>query len=84
MRETSEPAAPWQPGSGDLVALLTPREREVLHLYLQLLNDKKVARCLGLRPQTIRNHLAAIERKLAVHGRAALISLVLSRRNNAE
>jgi len=75
---------PSRNSGGDLLASLTPREREVLQLYLELLNDKRAARFLGLRPQTVRNHLASIEHKLGIRGRESLISLVLSRRSGAE
>ena len=64
--------------SGDLLATLTPREREVLRIYLELLNDKRVAGFLGRRPQTIRNHLASIEHKLGVRSREELVSLAVS------
>ena len=60
---------------GESFALLTDREKEVLKLYLRLLNAKEVARELGTRPQTIRNQLASIERKLGVEGREELARL---------
>lgn len=57
---------------------LTPREREVLALFVTLLNDKKVARHLRTQVQTVKNQLASIEHKLGVGSRNELIALVLS------
>ena len=60
-RQRARPAVNHREKGGDLLSRLTPREQEVLRVYMELLNDKRIARFLGARPQTIRNHLASIE-----------------------
>jgi DNA-binding NarL/FixJ family response regulator len=37
---------------------LTPREREILELYADGTTDKEIAEMLGIRPLTVRNHMA--------------------------
>jgi DNA-binding CsgD family transcriptional regulator len=68
-----------QPLSDGAFAPLTRREREVLQLYLELLNAKKVARRLGTRAQTVRNQLAAIEHKLGLSSREELVAFAVAR-----
>jgi DNA-binding CsgD family transcriptional regulator len=65
------------PCDGELLALLTDREREVLRLYVPSMNAKEVAHRLGTKVQTVRNQLASIEHKLGVEGREALIVFAL-------
>jgi DNA-binding CsgD family transcriptional regulator len=80
-RRQSAPAKtpPLASSDGDaLLATLSAREREVLALYLKLLNPKAVASRLGTRPQTVRNQLASIEHKLGVRSTEELISKLLS------
>ncbi len=62
----------------DLWQLITPREREVLSLYMIHFNDKKVAGVLGTRLQTVRNQLASIQHKLNADCRADLVAKVLA------
>ncbi|MDE1166686.1 MAG: helix-turn-helix transcriptional regulator [Pseudomonas sp.] len=52
---------------------LTVREREVLGLICEGLADKEIAGRLGLAPNTIRNHVATVYSKLAVHSRSEAI-----------
>lgn len=59
-------------------ALLTPREREVLTLWLDGFNDKKVAARLGTKVQTVRNQIASIEHKLGARSREELVALTHS------
>ncbi|MBX9931135.1 MAG: helix-turn-helix transcriptional regulator [Methylobacterium sp.] len=54
-------------------AALTPREREVLNLICQGLADPAIGQRLGLTPNTVRNHVAALYRKLGVHRRGEAI-----------
>jgi DNA-binding CsgD family transcriptional regulator len=80
-KSTNHPPQPNQDSCVDNQALLdklTAREREVLNLFLKLLNDKRVARQLGTRIQTVKNQLASIEHKLGVSSRGELIALALS------
>jgi len=53
--------------------LLSPREKEVVRLFLEELCDKRVARRLGTRPQTVRNQISSIEKKLGVESREELV-----------
>lgn len=52
---------------------LTGRERQVLEFICRGLSDAEIAETLSLSPNTIRNHVAALYRKLHVHRRSALV-----------
>jgi PAS domain S-box-containing protein len=58
--------------AGELVDL-TPRERDVLGLMCQGMDDNGIADYLHLSRNTIRNHVATIYNKLDVHRRGAAI-----------
>lgn len=53
--------------------MITARERQVLELICRGLSDPEIGGILGLSPNTIRNHVAALYRKLHVHRRSALV-----------
>lgn len=53
---------------------LTPREREVLGLICEGLDDKAIAERLSLSGNTVRNHVAAIYAKTGVNRRAAVVA----------
>jgi DNA-binding NarL/FixJ family response regulator len=59
-----------------LLAQLTPRERELLQLLAEGLNDAAMAERLGISPKTVRNHMVNLLDKLGVHSR--LQALVLA------
>lgn len=62
------------PGASQVtLAELTARERDVLGLICEGLADKEVAARLGLAPNTVRNHVAALYSKLDVHSRSEAI-----------
>lgn len=67
-------AAPWLLAvtrgglSGDGEAI-TPREVEVMALLAEGLGNKGIARRMGIREQTVKNHVARIMRKLGLHNR---------------
>ena len=67
-------AAAGQPqdaaASGEDVALLTPRELDVLKLVAQGLSNADIARRLVLSEHTVHRHLANILRKLDLSSRA--------------
>lgn len=52
---------------------LTERERHVLGLVCQGQDDQAMSRTLGLSTNTVRNHIAALYRKIGVNRRAAAI-----------
>ena len=57
--------------SGEAVAVLTPRELDVLKLVAQGLSNTDIARRLVLSEHTVHRHLANILRKLNLSSRAA-------------
>jgi DNA-binding CsgD family transcriptional regulator len=62
-------------GSATLSAVetLTRREKDVLQLLLDGRRVSSIAHALYLSPQTVRNHLKAIFRKLGAHSQAELL-----------
>jgi DNA-binding CsgD family transcriptional regulator len=59
----------------DVLALLTPREREVLS-YLHLgYTNRQIALALSSAPRTVRNQLSSIYAKLGVSGRAEAVAV---------
>lgn len=65
------------PGRGGEAALdtsvMTPREQEVLQIFLRHGEIGAIAERLAISPHTVRNHLKAIYRKLGVHSQAELL-----------
>ncbi len=62
--ETDRRAAP------EVLARLTPRQRDVLELLVKGQSNKEIARSLDLGEGTVKIHLAALFRNLAVRNRA--------------
>ncbi len=65
-----------QPGARDgdgASPTLTVRERQILNLICSGLDDDAIARRLNLSRNTVRNHGAALYRKLGVHKRAEAV-----------
>jgi len=60
-------------GAGPTVAGLTPRQREVLDQLARGLPNKRIARELGLSESTVKVHLLAIYRVLAVRNRTEAV-----------
>ncbi|MBB4665103.1 helix-turn-helix domain-containing protein [Conexibacter arvalis] len=58
------------PGLGEL----TVREREVLGLVAQGLNDAEIAERLVVSPHTVHRHVANVRTKLRLHSRAAAVA----------
>ena len=63
--------APQPEKGGAALDDLTPREREVLGLICQGLDDKTIARRLDVSANTVRNHVARIYAKIGVNRRTA-------------
>ncbi|GAA1011576.1 hypothetical protein Aple_012210 [Acrocarpospora pleiomorpha] len=57
-----------EPGELD-ETLLSPRERQVLHLMAAALTDAQIARRLGLRPATVSKHLHRVYTRLGLRNR---------------
>jgi two-component system response regulator FixJ len=60
------------------LAMLTPREREVLDLLVCGLPTKAIATTLGASPRTIEVHRARVFEKLRAHSLPELVRLVLA------
>jgi DNA-binding CsgD family transcriptional regulator len=54
-------------------SVMTPREQEVLQIFLRHGEIGAIAERLAISPHTVRNHLKAIYRKLGVHSQAELL-----------
>jgi two-component system, NarL family, nitrate/nitrite response regulator NarL len=54
---------------------LTDREAEVLGLLADGLQQKEVARSLGISPKTVSTHVERIHRKLGAHNRMEAVAL---------
>jgi FixJ family two-component response regulator len=57
------------------IAMLTPREREVLELVIRGKNNKQVANVLGSTERTIKAHRHGVMEKLQVQTLAELVSI---------
>jgi len=56
-----------------VVSALTPRQREILDGLAQGLSNKQVARRLGVSPNTVKVHLAALFRTLNANNRTQAV-----------
>lgn len=59
--------------SEDGVDVLSDREREVLGLICEGVSDAEMSKMLRLSPNTVRNHIASLYRKIGVNRRSAAI-----------
>lgn len=66
-------------GCDELLAALTPREREVLFLLVEGAGRKQVAARLQLSANTVRTHLQSLMAKLGVHSTLEVVALTRSR-----
>lgn len=62
-----------RPGARPPAADLSPREREILELICDDLDDAAVARQLGLSRNTVRNHVARLYAKIGVNRRSGAV-----------
>jgi len=63
-----------------LAPSLTGREEEVLRLVALGMSNREIAARLGLRTQTVKNHVRRVYEKLDVHSRLELIGSLRARR----
>ncbi len=56
---------------------LTQRESQIARLLLEGLTNRQIAQLCSITEQTAKDHLKHIYRKMGVHHRTALISLLL-------
>jgi DNA-binding NarL/FixJ family response regulator len=75
IRGANESARSEQTENGDLLAELTPREREVIELLAAGRNSKQIARQLVISPRTAGTHIQNILAKLGVHSRAQAVAV---------
>jgi DNA-binding NarL/FixJ family response regulator len=73
LRRDREPAAP------DLVATLTPLEKELFGLVGEGMSNAEIAREMRLSPGTVRNYVSRLLRKLEVERRAQVVVLAAQR-----
>lgn len=58
---------------------LTPREREVLALVIEGLNNNRIAEKLTISPSTVKSHISNILSKLGVSSRTEAVALALKK-----
>ena len=68
---TARPAHDWLPAPD--VPTLTTREGETLHLLAAGHSNKAIAKRLGVSPETVKDHLGSVYRKLEVSDRMAAV-----------
>ena len=66
--------------TGNVLAGLTDREREIMRLVSEGLSNKEVARVLNISQGTIKVHLHNIYQKLEINNRTVLAAIALSQR----
>ena len=64
---------------GERIAPLSPREREVLTHIASGMPNKKIARALGVSPNTVKFHLQSIFDKLSARTRAEAVATAIRR-----
>jgi DNA-binding NarL/FixJ family response regulator len=64
--------------SSEVVASLTPRERQILELLAEGLTMQQIGRRLAISPRTVETHVAKLYRKLAVRTRVQAIARAAS------
>ncbi|MDR0416686.1 MAG: helix-turn-helix transcriptional regulator [Propionibacteriaceae bacterium] len=67
-----EPGQPTPAATADALAVLSPREREVVDCVLRGLRRAEIAAQLFIQPGTVDDHRASAYRKLGIHSRSEL------------
>jgi DNA-binding NarL/FixJ family response regulator len=76
-RLTSAPEVPAAPAAHAQLALLTPRERDVLQGIVDGHTNKAIAAQLGISRRTVEAHRESLMRKLEIHNVAGLTRFAL-------
>ena len=66
------PAEPLSSGSANQPPQFSPRERQIVAFITTGCSNREIAARMGLRTQTVKNHLCRIYRKLGVPNRVQL------------
>jgi len=61
----------------EILALLTPREREVLALMARGYNNREIASTLFISMHTVKNHISSIYRKLGTGDRTRVVLMAV-------
>lgn len=68
------------PNGAAPIAALSSQELEILRMFAAGGSATRICRALGISPQTLRNHLHHINRKLRTHNRLEAVTHALQRR----
>jgi len=70
-----------RPASTQRKVHFSPRERQIVRFIVEGCSNQEIANRMGLRLQTVKNHLSRIYEKIGVHSRAEAIALWLGVRD---
>ena len=70
-----------RPASTQRRVHFSPRERQIVRFIVEGCSNQEIANRMGLRLQTVKNHLSRIYEKIGVHSRAEAIALWLGVRD---
>lgn len=68
----------WRADAAHLVARLTPRQREIMHLVLVGHPSKNIAANLGISQRTVETHRASIMKKTGSKSLPVLVRMALA------
>ena len=63
---------------------LSPREQEITRLILDDLSNKEIAKHIGISINTIKGYMKLLMRKVGVHNRAGIVSVLLTGKKNGK
>lgn len=68
-------------GKGDIQALLTNRENEILQHIAQGMNNKEIAEQLSISEKTVKNHVTNVFKKIGVNDRTSAALYTINKAN---